>query len=34
VDVIVNNERLGTGVGKNKKEAEQAAAAEALRSLA
>ena len=34
VDVIVNNERLGTGVGKNKKEAEQAAASEALRSLA
>jgi ribonuclease-3 len=34
VDVIVNNERLGTGVGKNKKEAEQAAAGEALRSLA
>jgi ribonuclease III len=33
VDVIVNNERLGTGVGKNKKEAEQAAASEALRSL-
>ena len=34
VDVFVNNERLGTGVGKNKKEAEQAAAGEALRSLA
>lgn len=34
VDVIVNNERLGTGVGKNKKEAEQAAAGEALKSLA
>lgn len=34
VDVFVNNERLGTGIGKNKKEAEQAAAGEALRSLA
>jgi ribonuclease-3 len=34
VDVLVNNERVGTGVGKNKKEAEQAAAGEALRSLA
>lgn len=34
VDVVVNNERLGTGIGKNKKEAEQAAASEALRSLA
>ncbi len=34
VDVFVNNERLGTGVGKNKKEAEQAAAGEALRSMA
>jgi ribonuclease-3 len=33
VDVFVNNERLGTGVGKNKKEAEQAAAGEALRNL-
>jgi ribonuclease-3 len=34
VEVLLNNKRRGTGSGKNKKEAEQAAAARALRDLA
>lgn len=33
VDVMVGNERKGTGSGKNKKDAEQAAASEALEHL-
>jgi ribonuclease III len=33
VDVTVNSTRFGTGVGKNKKEAEQAAASEAIETL-
>jgi len=33
VDVLLNNDRKGTGSGKNKKEAEQAAAREALQDL-
>jgi len=33
IDVFLHNERRGTGTGKNKKEAEQAAASEALAQL-
>jgi len=33
VDVLLANNRLGSGVGKNKKNAEQAAAAEAIQAL-
>jgi ribonuclease III len=33
VDVLLRNERRGTGTGKNKKDAEQAAASEALNHL-
>lgn len=33
VDVLIRNERRGTGTGKNKKDAEQAAASQALNNL-
>lgn len=33
VDVLLHNERRGTGAGKNKKDAEQAAASQALNNL-
>jgi len=33
VDVLLRNERRGTGTGKNKKDAEQAAASQALNHL-
>jgi ribonuclease-3 len=33
VDVLLRSERRGTGTGKNKKDAEQAAASQALRTL-
>lgn len=33
VEVLVNNEKRGTGSGKNKKDAEQAAAEQAYENL-
>ena len=33
VDVLLSNKKCGSGVGKNKKEAEQAAASKALEEL-